>query len=409
MPLKSIPMRLRFLAFALALLVARAGAALDVPVDHPEVRFFVGKYLTEHRKWLEASLERYSYYATVVESVLTRYGLPKELSVLPILESGYNGNAVSRTRAVGYWQFMSFTARRYGLDINRWVDERRDIEKSTRAAARYLKDLYSMFGDWDLALVAYNAGEGYIRDLLAASGIDDFWTLARCGLLPRQAREFVPRFYALLWIVKNADRIGLGPIEKKPLEKVFIRGGVDLRLLARYSGVSYSLLRQFNPFLRRGKVPPWGAYLYVPARYAASLRRGQRLLVASLRGGVVAGVKKGYWYRYVVKRGDTLWSISRSFGVSVSLLKVVNRLRGCFIRPGDVLLIPTLKLAERIVECRPRERAIVYRVRRGDTLWRLSRIFGADPQSIMRVNGVSRLRPGQKIKIVLRSGGNERG
>ncbi len=386
---------------------------IEVELGAPEVRFFVERYLSRDRAWVEASFRRLSYYRDAVVATLRRHGLPEELVVLPILESGYRADARSISGAYGFWQFMRFTARRFGLRVNYWIDERAHIERATEAAASYLEYLYSRFGDWALALAAYNAGEGYVRDVMEATGIDDYWLLCRLGLLDRQVREFVPRFMALLWIYENRSSLGLEIPAGEGLAKVWVPGGIHLESLARRAGIDPALFRELNAFVRRGVTPPSGVRLFVPKRKVAAVVRAYRWMVASMKAkerGI--GRLAGYWMGYVVRRGDSLWTISKRFGVSVSLIRLVNGVRGNLIRAGDVLLIPTKRLKAKIVALDERRGILLYRVDRGDTLWKVAKIFGVTYRDLVKENGPAvkrRLVPGQFLKVSLLGVGDENG
>src|SRR5439155_7184271 len=206
------------------------------------IEFFTGAGRSHFERWLRRS----GRYVDLFRKVLKREGLPPDLVHLVFVESGFNVQARSVTAAVGPWQFMRGTGRLFGLTVNQWVDERRDPEKSTVAAARYLKHLYSIFGDWPLALASYNCGEGKILRAIKEQGTTNYWDLR----LPRQTEEYVPKFMAALAIANAPDRYGFGDIElEDPIEfdEITFRGPVDLRVVAGLAGCSYEDLRQLNP------------------------------------------------------------------------------------------------------------------------------------------------------------------
>ncbi len=381
--------------------------SLEPDLSVPEVKYFVDYYLSHDRAWVERSFKRMCYYKDIVSKILRRHGLPEELVVLPVLESGYRGDAKSISGAFGYWQFMWVTARRYGLGVSRWVDERADIEKATRAAAKYLSFLYSRFRDWNLVLAAYNAGEGYVEGIIKRTGLKDYWLLCRVGVLDRQVREFVPRFMALLWIYKHRRDLGFGVESCGKLVKINLPAGVDVREFARWLSMDQNLLISLNPFLRRKRIPPWGSHVYLPQRYANRAKLAVRWMVAAKRARALGIEKlKGYWFGYVVRPGDSLWRLSRLFGIDMSVIKVVNRLKGNRLRVGQVLLIPTRRLVASIVSAEPSKGKLLYRVKRGDTIWKLTKVFGVDQRSIVVPEGG--FRPGQCVVIKVGSVG-ERG
>ncbi len=374
---------------------------MDRIPHNPAVNRFVRYYLHKDRRWFVQALERYYMYKPIVEKELKRENCPVELALLPIIESGYDGDALSKSRAAGYWQFMRETARIYGLKINRYIDERRDIEKSSRAAARYLKRLYHIFGDWELALAAYNGGEGYILRLMKKTGARTFWQLLSTGKLRKETAEFVPKFYAVLKIIRE-NKLKIGQ-SKNSLKKIWIPGDINLSSISRYSNINLNLLQQLNPHLLKGKTPNGGAVIYVPFWAAPKILASLDYMTAEKKAKRL-GIRfyRGYWKGYTVRKGDTLWRIAKRFNVPLSLIKTVNLIKDNNIKPGEVLLIPSNRLKSRIVLAKPEERAIIYSVGPGDNLWRVSRVFGVRIGRLMKINRTSyTLKPGQKLKIVL--------
>ncbi|MCX8071000.1 MAG: transglycosylase SLT domain-containing protein [Candidatus Binatia bacterium] len=242
------------------------GDHLGLKFDHPRVSDFVSKYQTDLRGFYGRALERSGRYLPRIESILRKEGLPTELAYLPLVESGFRPHAVSPAKAVGLWQFIPDTGRRYGLRIDGFVDERRDPIKSTRAAARYLKDLYGMFGDWHLSLAAYNTGEGRISRLLSTSDASDFWELSERGYLFRETEDYVPGFLAALQIASQPEAYGFDRPQPQPLEYdlVHIAHVMPLATVARWTDHPLSTLQELNPALIRGIVPPGGYTIRVP-------------------------------------------------------------------------------------------------------------------------------------------------
>ncbi len=242
------------------------GEHLGLKFDHPRVSDFVSKYQTDLRNFYGRALERSGRYLPRIESILRKEGLPTELAYLPLIESGFQPHAVSPARAVGLWQFIPDTGRRYGLRIDRFVDERRDPIKSTRAAARYLKDLYGMFGDWHLSLAAYNTGEARISRLLSTSDASDFWELSERGYLFRETENYVPGFLAALQIASHPEAYGFDRPQPQALEYDLVRieHVMPLSTIAGWTKRPLSLLQELNPALIRGIVPPGGYTVRVP-------------------------------------------------------------------------------------------------------------------------------------------------
>lgn len=259
-----------------------------------------------------------------IRAILQQEGLPQDLVYLAMVESGFSVHAHSHARAVGTWQFIASTARRYGLRQDAWVDERRDPEKAALAAARFLRDLQARTGDWHLTFAAYNAGPGWIHRA-RRHGFTTFWEMARHpGVLPRETRAYVPSVLAAAIIAKYPEAFGfvVGELEREvwvDYDQVEIRRTTSLTVLARAAGVTVQELRSLNPELRRGATPPRAYALKIPrqsastfaARWPAMARQEARRLAALHR----------------VKRGDTLWSLSRSAGVSVRDLASWNGIR----------------------------------------------------------------------------------
>lgn len=309
--------------------------ALEAPEDasfdtsHPVVEGFVERYQTKWRATLDDALARGSLYMPDVRTILATEGVPSELAYLPIVESRFRLDAVSNAGAAGPWQFMRRTARHYGLRVDNYVDERHDMEKSTRAAAHYLRDLYDMFGDWLLTLAAYNAGEGTIARLQERRQLRNFWDMSEKGHLPRETSDFIPRFLAVLEIVKEPVAYGFELPEESDLayEQVAIEDSLPLRAAAELVGCDLTTMQQLNPALRRDTVPG-GYFLRLPE---GTLEQFQ-LAYEQLR-------TRGLEHR--VRRGETPTSIARSYGVPVSDLLRANGIRNPRrLKVGAVLTIP---------------------------------------------------------------------
>jgi membrane-bound lytic murein transglycosylase D len=234
------------------------------------VQFFSYHIRDRFEQWL-SRLER---YRPTVQGIFSEFKLPLDLIFLSLVESGFNTNAVSRSKAVGPWQFITPTAKTYGLRVDHWIDERRDPVKSTIAAAQYLRDLYHLFGSWPLAMAAYNAGEGKVGRSLARVEDGDFWALRNTKLLKSETREYVPRFLAAARIAKDPGRFGFSLQPQAPVQydEVTITRPVHLRAVAKAVGMTYEEIKNLNPELRRDVTPPDPVYLLkVPAGKKAML------------------------------------------------------------------------------------------------------------------------------------------
>jgi membrane-bound lytic murein transglycosylase D len=278
-------------------------------------------------------LNRSGRYLDMIQEVFQRYGLPRELAYVAMIESGFNPTAVSRAGAKGLWQFMERTARRYGLRVDRWVDERLDPEKSTVAAAMYLRDLFVQFGSWPLAKAAYNAGELKVALALQRSGSSDFWVLSRGRVLRDETKRYVPAIMAATAIALNPEQYGfeVSPEPRLAYDAVPVPALVDLKALAARSGIALDDLRRLNPELRRGITPPGQAYpLKVPS--------GSGNLV----GVALEATRPSRGKRpvHIVKPGETLAGIARHHGVAVADLADWNGLsRPDRVLPGSRLVV----------------------------------------------------------------------
>lgn len=226
--------------------------------QNPKVIKWIKIFKRNDRSYFNNWLVKSKKKLPKIKSILYKQGLPSDLAYLPIIESGLNANAVSSANATGYWQFMKPTALQYGLKVNWWLDERRDLIKSTWAAGKYLRNLYSMFNDWNLALSAYNMGENRLKKLIKKHGTSDFWVLSQKDDFPKETRDYVPKFLAAALIAKNPSYYGF-EIKRtlKPYSYTyqFVPGGTDLLKLASRLRISSEYMKELNPELKRALVP----------------------------------------------------------------------------------------------------------------------------------------------------------
>jgi len=317
----------------------RSDTELQVETSHPKVQRFLDAYQTDLRSHLIRSLERGSRYLPQMASILVEEGVPPELAYLPIIESGYRIDAVSHAGAVGPWQFVRGTGRRYGLRIDGYVDERRDPEKATRAAARYLRDLHDMFEDWQLSLAAYNTGEANIARVRDRWQIDDFWEMSARGHLPAETCQFVPRFIAAMEIAKAPEDYGLEiELEDPPRYDIIdIDRPMSLSTVAKLSGSSLETITELNPALRRGVVPPEGYTVRLPEGARGTFETAY----ARMKEAATAVVRVVERLTHRVKPGETAGSIAQDYGVSLASLMRANRIRNPrSLRVGQLLSIP---------------------------------------------------------------------
>jgi membrane-bound lytic murein transglycosylase D len=383
-------------------LVAEALTEFDVPmVLNDQVVAYVEYFTNPHRELFAASLSRSGQYIRTFQSVFEDAGIPKDLIFMAHVESAFKTNAYSRARAKGIFQFIAATGRRYGLRIDNWVDERSDPDKSARAAAAYLKDLYGMFGDWYLALAAYNAGEGKIQRSLNQTRKSDFWSLASTKSLRRETKNYVPAILAATLIAKQPAKYGFDvPSQTKvDTEIVRIDGQTDLRVLSRLAGLDPDMLKQLNLHLRRGMTPPGATTeVRVPIGYAEGIAAAYANLPAADRL-VLA--------RHEVASGESIAAIARRYGVSSAAISHANGLgKSGAVKPGQELIIPAVAPTVSDVDV-SRTHAVSYRVRRGDTLSRIAARYRTTPSAIAaasRISVRSNIIVGQRLTIPAKHG-----
>ncbi|HSC71354.1 MAG TPA: LysM peptidoglycan-binding domain-containing protein, partial [Candidatus Methylomirabilis sp.] len=377
----------------------------DIPiVFNDKVKTLINHFQT--RKWgvITRAFERASRHLPMMRRIFREKGLPEDLLNLAFIESAVNPRATSRAKAAGIWQFMPATGRRYGMRSSFWLDERRDPEKSTRAAAEYLKQLYEMFEDWPLALAAYNAGEGKIQAAIKRQRTRDYWRLR----LPRETRYFVPAFMAMTIIAREPERYGFSPPpEASPeVDVVSLDQPTDLKTIAEAAATTLEEIRELNPELIR-----WATPSDMP-QYALRIPAGRRDEFVEVLERIPPE-QRITWIRHTVRRGETPTSIARRYGVDLRAVLDLNglRKRHTSLKPGRTLLIPPMparSMAAGTVS--PRQaRALAhagteaqYTVKNGDTLWDIAQAHDVSLEELRRWNGLDGdpvIRPGQSLKI----------
>ncbi|HSA86043.1 MAG TPA: transglycosylase SLT domain-containing protein [Nitrospira sp.] len=307
------------------------------------IRFFNSSIRNRFEQWLL----RFSRYRPLVENIFAEFDLPSDLVNLSLVESGFNPYAYSRAKATGPWQFMRGTGQLYGLRIDHYVDERRDPIKSTVAAARYLRDLYDLFGAWPLAMAAYNAGEGKVLRALQKAQAESFSEISKTKLIRLETKQYVPRIMAATIIAKNPDQYGFAqdPVPLHEFEEVVVTRPLHFRAIANVTGIPYAELRLLNPELRRDATPPGDSayHLKVPVgtsgKVVELIHRVPTYKFPPLRAESQR-VKIDTARRYRVRMGDTLEKVSRRFHVPLKTLKALNNLSSPVIRSGEFLIIP---------------------------------------------------------------------
>lgn len=306
--------------------------------NDPKVRYFINYFSSKSGKpYFEKILARSGRYMPMIAKVLNEEGLPEELGYLALIESAFLTNATSSQGAGGLWQFVPSTARLYGLKIDSYVDERRDPEKSTRAAAAYLKELHSFFGRWYLATAAYNAGQGAIDRAMQQSGAKDFWTLTRKAQLSEETRNFVPKFVAAAIIGTNPEKYGFTNLQyESPLEyeEVEIRRALRVGVLAEMADTEVSTIRELNPTLLGNATPPGNGSFFVKLPVGKTALFAKAYDAANER---VTEVTQSVTHE--VKKGETLASIARRYGQEASALMKFNGLTSARLYAGQQLKI----------------------------------------------------------------------
>jgi membrane-bound lytic murein transglycosylase D len=370
----------------------RAKAEAEIKATHSDlplmmtdsVASYINYFSTRGRGTFEAALARSGEYRPMIEQTFKQEGIPQDLIYLAQAESGFHPLAVSRAGARGMWQFMASRARAYGLERDWWVDDRQDPEKSTRAAAKHLHDLYNEFGDWYLAMAAYNSGPGTVQSAVKRTGYADFWELYKRNVLPKETRNYVPIILAVTIMAKNPQQYGLEDVlAEKPLpyDTVRIDYPVDLRLVAECVDESVATLQQLNPSLLRLTTPKNQEFdLHLPA--------GSKEHYLTTIAAIPPDMR--VWWRYHdVASGDTLASLARSYHTTRQAIAEANGLAESEeLQPESKLIIPVAPGKHPAGEdaVAYSHRLTVYKVRKSDTVETVADNFGVPPTMIRRWN-----------------------
>ena len=362
--------------------VAATHSDLPLMMTDP-VAGYISYFSSRGRPTLEHALARSGRYQEMIQRVLKEEGVPQELIYLAQAESGFHPLALSRAGARGMWQFMASRAKGYGLERNWWIDERQDPEKSTRAAAHHLKDLYNEFGDWYLAMAAYNSGPGTVQSAVKRTGYADYWELYKRNVLPKETRNYVPIILAVTIMAKNPRQYGLDTVvtdKPVPYDAVKIDYPVDLRLVAECVDASASDLQDLNPSLLRLTTPKDREFeLHLPAGTKDRYLTAITAIPPDMR----------VWWRYhKVVSGDTLASVASAFHTSRQAIVQANNLDGDNdLKTESELIIPVAPGKHPSDEVASySRRATTYKVRKGDTVETVAENFGVPPAMVRRWN-----------------------
>ena len=376
-------------------------AKFSIPIVlNKEVLQFLDYYQNKARTSTQEALNRSGRYMEEIKQIFGEEETPEELIYMAHVESLFKYNAYSRASARGMWQFMTGTARLYGLQVNWWIDERLDPIKSTRAATRFLNYLYGEFEDWNLAMAAYNVGPGRIQRILRKYGEMDYWTMVKRRLIPRETRNHVPASLAAIIIHNNPELYGftVTPEAPRPTEKFSVDFQVDLGVIAEAIGFSLNQLRDLNPDLQRGVTP------FEPKEYTINIPSGYGEQVEKALADIPPSERLRLRH-HSVGSGETLSLIASRYGVSIRAISDTNNIRNIHrLKIGQDLIIPlTEPKSITAVEARKvLASSGAHTVRRGDSLYRISRIYGIKLENLFDWNSLgpkSRIYPGQKILV----------
>jgi len=372
----------------------------DLPLTvNDEVLGFLNFFQTPRgRAIVETGLRRGGRYRDMISRVLQEEGLPQDLIYLAQAESAFQPLALSNKGARGIWQFMGWRGNEYGLRHTWWVDERQDPEKATHAAARHLRDLYNMYGDWYLVMAAYNCGPGNVQKGIERTGYADFWELYKRNVLPRQTKNYVPIIIALTLIAKDAAHYGIQVEPETPVATDVVKPGraIDLRLVAETIDVDVNTLRSLNPSLLRLATPDDPSFeLHLPVGTAERF---------SAEIADIPADKWVSWRRHRVEAGETLTSVGRKYHVTAAAIADANSLeRNAALNAGEKLIIPATQPQSE------GRRLVGYRVRKGDTLVSIAERYSVEPADVrkwnhMKTNHVAR---GMVLRIYTLGGAPE--
>ena len=379
----------------------KAKAEADLPLIQSDLPLIMNDYVasyinyfsTRGKATFESALARSGKYREMIERVFKQEGVPQDLIYLAQAESGFKPLALSRARARGMWQFMASRGDGYGLHRSWWVDDRQDPEKATRAAARHLKDLYNEFGDWYLAMAAYNSGPGNVQQAVRRTGYADFWELYKRNVLPAETKNYVPIILAMIIMSKNPARYGLDDLKlDTPVTYDVVRVDypVDLRLVAECVDVPVDELVDLNPSLLRRITPTNQPFdLHLPAgtkdKYETAI-------------AAIPVDKRVAWRYHKVESGETLAGVARKYHTTERAIEQVNNLQGKELLADSKLVIPVSAQESRMVYL---GRSVRYRVHPGDTLFGIARRFGVSAEQLRGWNRLkgNALRAGRLLVV----------
>jgi membrane-bound lytic murein transglycosylase D len=373
--------------------------------NNKKVKFWLKYYSTRGRAGFQRFINNGEKYRSIVESTFSKYGLPKDLYYVGVIESGYQNRARSHAGAVGPWQFIKETAQRYGLKVTSSIDERKNIYKSTQAAALYFQDLYNIFGSWELALAAYNAGEyGIIRRIRGAN-TRDYYELSSRKIIPKETRHYVPKLIAAMTVIKNPKKYSFYVKENKmnkfvAAKPVNVKNSIGLRKLAKKLKISSKIIKELNHDIMKGYIPYLGRKgfdVYVPSRnskyvtqleeYSKSSPRKAKKKKKTIIRTAYKGIKS-----HTVRKNESLFSISKRYNVTLKTIRKLNKLNKSTIYIGQIIKLPGNNKARTLYS---------YTVKRGDNLSVVANQFSSNISELKKLNNMrrSQIYVGQKLTV----------
>ena len=393
---------------------------------NPTLERFIRVYLNGRKESIAKLMDRATYFFPIFEEQLDKYNLPLEIKYLAVIESALKPNANSPSGAKGLWQFMLATGKQYNLHVNSYVDDRYDPLKSTEAACKYLSDLYKMFGDWDLALAAYNSGPGNVRKAIKrAGGKRNYWEIRQ--FLPEETRGYLPAFYATYYIFEYADTHNLKPTKSEltyfEIDTIHVKQQVSFATIQKNIPIKNDLLKALNPQYKREIIPFSKSNMYV-----LTLPKNLTPIFIEKENSIYKkpNYKLSYSQRiditknnsYIVRQGDNLNRIAQKHQISINQLKTWNGLQTNYLIAGQRLVVtnkanPSKPIPQtKLVYQKPKEKSkkgadnsdkyTVYTIKKGDTLFNISRKFSLSIDQIIEwnnLNNVKYLKPGNNLKI----------
>ena len=355
-------------------------------MDHPRTQYYIQYYTGRAGlNYLSSVMERGGPYLAFIMREIAQMNLPPELIYLPVIESSYVSSALSRSGASGLWQFMTNSMEPFDMRVTTWMDERRDFWKSTQGGLRKLKENYDFFGDWYIALAAYNAGLGALNRMIQQSGSGSYWVLRERNFLAAETANYIPRFVAVSYVLTNQRRYGMDIIwpDDPNWQRIPVDRSVDLRILAAHSGVDPEELIWANRELLYNITPPEGGYFL-----KVSQENAENVMAVLNR----RDLPLVHHYIHTIRSGDTFSALARHFGVTVDQIESANPgVEARFLRIGTNLIIPALRDAGPFVRSRPEsvlEFNGTHLVKRGETLWSIAFAYEVDPEILAEANGM---------------------